>query len=135
MLKWIKTVLSKFYLFLLHFGGVRLLKPIPENELELNGINVVTVKGYTVGFYCQEIKYSLTHHRLRWEKEYVLYRMYSVAVGNIPDKLKEIISRDVYLPMIVPSFLPNDIRKRLILEAYIDILSIRLVDLEANDTK
>lgn len=107
-----------------------MFKPIPEKELDIDGINVVTVHGYTVNFYCQEIKYNLIHHRLRWTKEYVLFKMYSTAVGDAPDKLKQVISQDVYLPMIVPSFIPKDIRRRLILEAYIDVLTLRLNELE-----
>lgn len=128
-----RNVVTWFYLQLLTYRGTRVLSKLPDHELQLDGISVMSVKGFRVSFYCQEIRYLLTHEKVKLTKEFKMYRLYAVYGDDVPERLKIVTSDEVYLPSIIPSMINQDLRRKLLLESYLDILSDRLNNLDTSE--
>lgn len=134
VVKIVQQVITWFYTKLLNFRGTRQLTQLPEQELHIDGISVLSVRGFRVSFFCQEVRYILTHENVRWTKEFIIYRLYSKCDDSAPERLKKVVMQDVFIPSIVPHVVSQNVRRKLLLEAYIDILKTKIVELGTDDT-
>lgn len=129
----VQQVTTWFYIRLLKLRGTRTLERLPEQQLNIDGISVLSIRGFRISFFCQEVRYVLTHENVRWKKEYVIYRLYSTCDDSAPERLKKVVAEDIFIPSIVPHLISHDVRRKLLLEAYMDILRIKLLKLEPDE--
>lgn len=129
MIKILEPFLTWFYLKLINYRGTSIIYEMPVHDLEIDGISVVSVRGYNVGFFCQEIRYKLTYSHSSYSKEFVVYKLYAKCDEESPEILKRVIADVVHLPAIVPVFVHQHVRRRIMLEAYVDILKQRMMKL------
>lgn len=134
VVKFVQQVTTWFYTKLLNLRGTRQLTQLPEQQLHIDGISVLSVRGFRVSFFCQEVRYILTHENVRWSKEFVIYRLYSTCDDSAPIRLRRVLTEDVFIPSIVPHMVRHSVRRKLLLEAYIDILKAKIMELGPDES-
>lgn len=131
LIRLLEPVVTWFYNKVITYRGTSLMQVRPEHELNIDGISVASVRGFKVNFYCQEVRYTLSYSKVKLVKEFKVYRLYAECDAQAPPLLRKIITNDVYLPNLVPALVKHDTRRRILLEAYMDILQERLNKLKA----
>ena len=133
LIKMLEPVVTWFYHRVIAYRGTSLMQVCPEHELNIDGISVASVRGFNINFYCQEVRYTLSYSKVKLVKEFRVYRLYAKCDAQAPPLLKKIITDDVYLPNLAPGLVKHDITRRVLLEAYMDILQERLNKLKADE--
>lgn len=133
LIRLLEPIFTWFYLKVINYRGTSQMQVIPDYDLNIDGVSVASVRGFKVSFYCQEVRYVLSYSRVKLIKEFKVYRLYAVCDDEAPPLLKKIITTDVYLPALVPVLVKHELRRRILLEAYMDILQDRLDKLRASE--
>lgn len=106
--------------------GARTVLVSPEKPYDLTSVLVRSVRGYALSFYCQKIVYTFEYENSLHHQKNVVYRLYAESHDDsIPPKLKEVLSHEVYLPRLFSWFMDETVRRKIMLDIFVSILTDR----------
>lgn len=129
LIRLMEPFLTYVYLKVINYRGTSLMYELPEEKLTEEDISVVSVDGYKVGFFCQEVRYKMEYSKTSFTREFVVFRLYAKVDDTAPEDLRIVTKDTVHLPTIVPGFVSMKLQRRLLLEAYVDILKTRICNI------
>lgn len=129
------SIFNSLYALYVSVKGKRRLRIYsPDRKKKQSEIFVKSINGFEFEIHCKEINYCYSFsNKLFSSRVYVLYALYGTSSKNAPEKLKNILNRKVYIPRLSPWFIPWNMSKFYIVEAYLDtIISVLKEDAPEN---
>lgn len=124
-------IVDKLYtLYRLHKGKSR-VRLYSIKKVDLGELIGFSIRGYTLTIHCYKMQY-VTSYQKRFEvnKNHVVYQMFATCSEDSPQKLKEVIEIETYLPRLSPSLVSIEQERKTLVAAYLDILITRLRNLD-----
>ena len=122
-MKSIKVIIAYIYFFLFGRFSTRTVEKVKEVEQDTSQMFVVSIKGFITTFYCKRIKFVVKHNL--WflpDLYFKIYKLYATTTDDAPDKLKNALQEPCYLPNFNICSVNEFDRRKMLIQAYIDIL-------------
>lgn len=127
MLVEVKNSIAYICYFIFGIVGKKIVHELQHIPEDLYQLTVVSVNGFTVKFYCKRLNFVIKN-----DKPYIpdlhfsTYRVYAENSDDAPEKLKEALVKDIYLPSFRTMFMNEEKRRKFLMEAYIDVITKRI---------
>lgn len=122
MLKLLQPLLVGLFLIFDRLRGKRHFFVREAQPHEISSMRSITIEQYCFTIMVTRFVYvwRFENKYLR-EKRFVVYRVNSSAIGQVPDKVKEICRQEYYIPKLLPGFFNETKQCEKIIDAYLEL--------------
>ena len=123
----LQKLIDHLYISFIRFKGGRFIISHPGNSVELGSLTVHAFSGYEITVYCEKVQYHYIYPS-KWfsSKPLAVYCLYGKSSADTPESLKSLLKSRIYFPKLIPDEVSLKVHRRLLMEAYFDILIQRL---------
>lgn len=123
----INIVVKFICIYILGIDLQRTVHQIKEEESDTTQLIVLSVKGFTTTFICQRIKYLVSYtNPFISDEEFKIYKLSAAHSEEIPKNLRKVLSEPHYLPSFKEILISEDIRRKIMIEAYVDLVTTKI---------
>lgn len=125
--KTMKNAVAYVYYFVFGIVGKKTVHEVEHTHDDVSELIIVSINGFTLRFYCKRFNFVIrNHHGLIPDLHFSIYRVYADNSDDAPEKLKEALKHDIYLPSFRTIFMDEEKRRKFLIEAYIDVITKRI---------
>jgi hypothetical protein len=131
----LKRVATRGFLFFQQLKGTRKVTQAVVIQTErANSLRVIHRSGYDITIYCQRMEYLLEHARWVWPaRKYETYHLFSTTTNDAPELIRQACKLEATLPRLYPWFLNEELQKRSVIDAYVDLITDKLLALKQSN--
>lgn len=127
MMSIINLFIKFFYIYMLNVKPARTVEQVKESNEDTTQLLVLSVKGFTTTFICQRIKYLVKYkNRLLNDEEFKIYKLSAAHSEEVPEALRSVLIEFHYLPSFKEIFISEEERRKIMIEAYIDLVTRKI---------
>jgi hypothetical protein len=128
----LKRLLTRGYLWIERVKGPKKVSQAVVIQTErANTLRVIHQSGYDITIYCQRKEFLKEYE---WDaipvRTYTVYYVFSRATYDAPELMKQACRLEVTFPPLIPEFADEEIQKRAAIDAYVDLLTDKLLVLK-----
>lgn len=83
---------------------------------------VTSIRGYRLQFTCRKIRYVFSYANTNKQEKHYVYKLSATSEDELPDKLKEVVKHEVYLPRLFSLFMDEHTNRTIMMNIFIAVL-------------